>query len=176
MDMMIDLETLGTSSNAVVTQLGWALFDPKGNEGVYESGGVHLEVQQQIDHGLSIDWDTIKWWMRQTSDAREVLVSSVRSSVTTELVALSDKYIRRECSGVWSHGSNFDITIMENLYRRCGMKAPWGFRSIRDTRTLFSIAGDSLVWPKNRGKHIAEFDAIAQAIAVQRAFKIIERK
>lgn len=58
---------------------------------------------------------------------------------------------------------------MESLYRTFDRKIPWGFRTPRDTRTLFALVPDEPM-VKNPLKHSAERDAIAQAQTVQNVY------
>ena len=170
---MIDLETLSTSYNAVVTQIGYATFDPFAEvEGVIASNAFYLDPQPQMDRGLKMDWDTIKWWMSQDNAAREKF-QNLTTPLAEAVAPLFD--IGSMLAGVWSHGACFDVPILENLIQ-VGLKkkAPWDFRKVRDTRTLFELAGPALTWPENPIKHSAEHDALAQAITVQRAYKLIK--
>ena len=71
-------------------------------------------------------------------------------------------------SNVWSHGSIFDIVIVENICRHFQQAVTWKFWEVRDTRTLFDLANIEV---KIQGKHNALTDAIAQSKAVQTAYK-----
>lgn len=74
---------------------------------------------------------------------------------------------------VWSNGAGFDIVAMESAWRQLGMNIPWTYWSVRDTRTLFEVAGVSLKDKKykTRTTHKAVEDAEHQAIVVQDAYK-----
>jgi hypothetical protein len=174
---MIDLETLSTTATAAVSQLGYALFDPD-LDGIGPTGCFHLDIDAQIKNGLTVEWDTISWWMNQSAEAREKMTSPLLNRVLPSAVLnfLSDLFLNTTITGVWSHGSTFDLVIIENLFRKAQRKAPWSHKIIRDTRTLFWLAGPSLVWAKNEVLHSAEHDAIAQALTVQRAVKLIKEK
>ena len=178
-NLMIDLETLSTSPRAVVTQLGWALFDPDAtSEGVVRSGCYHLDVESQIKNGLDMDWSTIEWWLKQDRAAQDLMVNPPsRRMLASEALGLMEQQFPRGIEGVWSHGATFDVVIVENLYRKAGRKPPWAHHDIRDTRTLFWLTGkERLVCSKNALKHSAEHDAVAQAITVQRAVKIMRNQ
>jgi exodeoxyribonuclease VIII len=68
---------------------------------------------------------------------------------------------------VWSHGSNFDIVILENAYKAIGQAAWWKYSNVRDTRTLFDLAEHKYV---SKGGHDALDDAMRQAEAVAYAY------
>ena len=66
----------------------------------------------------------------------------------------------------WSHGSIFDIAMLDDLYRQLNKVTPWHeFWRIRDTRTLFD-QGFYHDMPKG-DLHNALADAKRQAIGVQ---------
>jgi 3' exoribonuclease, RNase T-like len=69
---------------------------------------------------------------------------------------------------VWSHGSNFDTVILENAYRLIGGSPWWDYKNVRDTRTLFDVAGCTYT---AKGGHDALEDARNQAEAVQKAYQ-----
>lgn len=177
MHLMIDLETLSTAPTAVVTQLGWCLFDPRA-ENVQAYGCLYLNPDVQIKNGLTVDWGTIAWWLKQDEASRSLMARPTLGVIlpSEALVAVTRLFEARDVDGVWSHGACFDVAIVENLYRRANVRVPWDFRQVRDTRTLFWLAGPSLIWAKNDQKHSAEADAVCQALTVQRAIKLIDAR
>jgi len=75
---------------------------------------------------------------------------------------------------VWSNGATFDCVVMENAWRQVSDKPnpiPWPFYTIRDTRTLYEIAGVKLSDGGHSTSHKAVEDAERQAIVVQKAYK-----
>jgi len=72
------------------------------------------------------------------------------------------------CEAFWSHGSIFDIAIIEDIYRQLNRTPPWSFWQIRDTRTIFDLGFDPDM-PKG-GKHDALQDAIRQSVGVQNIY------
>lgn len=171
--LMIDLETLSTENNAIVTQLGWAMFDPSASE-VAKSGVFHLNIGEQVKRGLDMSWDTVSWWFEQDEEARRNMVRKERISVDHALNNFSGAVADFQIvAGVWSHGAMFDLVVLANLYKAFDRKVPWNFRLARDTRTLFALAGKDFIVTPNPRKHLAEQDAIFQAYGVQRACRII---
>lgn len=168
MHLMIDLETLDTRPTAAFAQLGWALFDPNGS-GVQGSGCFFVDVKSCQHHGLTIDWETVQWWMRQDEKARELMqrkgepVSKVLLDFATKVIQLDN------LEGVWAHGASFDTPILHNAYAAIGMRAPWTHKICFDTRTLFMLKKPT--WGNNTLKHSAEADAINQVVAVQSSYQ-----
>lgn len=170
MHLMIDLETLGTNPNCVVTQIGWALFDPKAQDMITESGCFYLSPAEQIKRGRSVTWDTIAWWLGQNEHARNKMANSqTAESVTETLGNFINNFDWATIEGVWGHGATFDITIMEDLLYDYAYKSPWKYNAVRDTRTLFALRSHDKL-PKSEMSHDAEEDAIVQAKHVQKIY------
>lgn len=162
--MMIDIETLDTATTAVVTQVGWCIFD---RESVDSPVEMALDIDEQLRKGRTVRADTLKWWMQQPDIARQKVFDPedvyTTAYLTTRLkMILSNGTI--EC--VWSHGPAFDIATLKSLL---GVE-PWDFRTLRDTRTLAMLA-PSAHKPAPLTKHSAGDDAHAQAQWVQNMWR-----
>lgn len=170
MHVMIDLETLGTSVDAAITQFGMAVFNLPGPRLIPEYKGFQWNFDP-THQGRRIDWSTIKWWMGQSDEARLAFIKETKDELQTFLPVLRGLFDWDKVEGVWSHGATFDISIMTHAFEQQGLKTPWRHRAIRDTRTIFWLAGyeEEKSMPKKNSR-IASEDAIAQAIAVQDAY------
>ena len=168
MDVMLDLETLGTRPEAVVVTLGAVKFNPYDQEdpgpGIY----MRLDADEQIALGREVREDTMLWWMKQAEDVREeALGDGPRTDLATMYHDLNKFLVGVE--NIWCQGPAFDIVILENLYRQLVKPVPWQFWQIRDSRTLLSSLGDPR--EKNKaGLHNALEDCVSQAEAVQFVF------
>ena len=169
MDIMLDIETLATSPDAVVLTFGAIKFDPF-NPSIQMSDGIYfrINVDEQIDLDRRVDEGTVAWWGTQSAEVREEALGE------TDRVSLEDftKALNKFVVGatrIWAQGPVFDIVILENLYRQIGKPAPWQYYAIRDSRTLLKALGDD----RKGGAllHNAMADAVSQAEAVQSAVK-----
>ena len=166
--VMLDLETLGTRPECVILTLGAVKFNPYTLE--EPTGGLYLrmDADEQIAKGREVQEDTLQWWMNQAEDIREEALGE-EGRVSVEQMY---KELNKICVGVqniWAQGPVFDIVILENLYRQLGLPCPWQFWQIRDSRTLLSSLGDPR--EKNKaGLHNALEDCVSQAQAVQFVF------
>lgn len=177
MDIMLDLESLGTRPDCVILTLGAVKFDPYTVDGFGEGLYFRIDVDEQTALGRAVQDDTLEWWMRQAEDVREEALGEQGRIGLEEMYRKLNKF----CVGVeniWAQGPVFDIAILENLYRQCGWPTPWQFWQIRDSRTLFGVHGDPR--EKNKaGLHNALEDCISQAQGVQeiyRSLKLEKRK
>ena len=165
--VMIDIETLGRHADSCILSLGAILFDPfSGNElDIFET---NVDLVSCQNEGMLIDADTVLWWLRRSKDAQEALLKNPRP-VRDTLEEFSNWYTKIHASRVWAHGANFDPVLLEHAYRRLGMKPPFAYDTIRDTRTLFEIAGYHYE-QKQKTAHIALADARDQVKAVQASY------
>jgi len=170
--LMVDLETLATTPNAAILSIGAVTFDPNSNN-IYDTfyHRVDLESLEILD--TFIDDNTIDWWSRQDKAAQEEAFNPEgRIDIST---VINDFY--KFCMGsnkFWSHGSTFDIIILEHYFRELKKPYPWKFWEVRDTRTLFDLGMDPEMPQAN--KHHALEDALRQATGVQNMFRKLGRK
>ena len=183
MEIMLDLETLGTTPGSVVMSIGAAAFDLyKGFQG--RTFHAHVELQPQLDMGMTVSGSTIGWWLGQSDMARFGQTNAKR---VTPLVALAEfgLWLRAtrtsETEGIWAHGLNFDLPIIEALYFRLAAAGntvvpPWSYRAGRDTRTLFGLANKKMgdFGTDNPVAHDALQDAIYQAQETSECFKYLQ--
>ena len=137
-NFMIDLETLSTKSNAVICSVGIIEFNIETGQNISSFYQV-VDIQSCIDLGMNVEGDVIKWWFSQTEQARlELCKESKPLQVVLKLI---NDYMGTDYNNniVWSNGSCFDITILENAFEKCKLISPWVFRNIRDVRTVVSL-------------------------------------
>lgn len=170
--LMCDLETLATTPNAAILSLGAVTFDPNSEE-IYESFYKKICLDSLINFDHFIDDETIKWWGNQSKAAQDEAFSQ-DGRTDIELVLNEFYKFCQGCTAFWSHGSSFDLVILEHYFRQIKKPAPWNFWQLRDTRTLFDLGFDPEM-PKDNLHHALE-DARRQAIGVQNIFNKLNRK
>lgn len=164
---MVDLETLAVSPRSVILTLGAVHFDPYGS-GYTDSIYFRFNLDDQDKLGREIDPNTLDWWAKQDVKIMEEAFSSDDRVSLSEAVDRFHKFAWG-CSAFWSHGSAFDLVILEDLYKQIGRTPPWNFWQLRDTRTIFDLGVDPEM-PKE-SKHDALQDAIRQSVGVQNVYK-----
>jgi hypothetical protein len=171
--VMIDLETLGIKSNAVILSIGAVQFDLKGNIKKRFHQGIHID--SCLERGLQVDGSTIEWWLKQSKENTEKLLAVPRQSLVGVLDELTKcfKLLDKEKICVWSHGSDFDIVLLENAYKACSRDTWWKYSHVRDTRTLFDLANYKY---KAIGSHDALEDAMNQVEAVVKAYQQLNQR
>lgn len=174
LDLMIDLETLDTSPNCVILSIGIVTFDPKG-EDIVEHWELKPTIEDQTEiHNRIINDDTLRWWSEQSPAAlEEAFTENGRISFRECMEQLYK--IGWQKRAVWSHGASFDVVACETAMRQTLTEypnpIPWSFWTVRDTRTLYEIAGVSLKDGGYTTTHKAVEDAERQALIVQKAYR-----
>ena len=165
---MIDIETLSTRPNAAVLSIGAVLFDFK-NLTIGDLFIQSIDMEQAVGH---VDLGTVKWWMKQSDDARRD-ASSGKFSPTQVLTALAEwieaEMVEKKSRCMWGNGASFDLVILESQYRAVGIDTPWDFWGHRCYRTIKSLYPNVEADPRRGTHHNALDDAIFQ---VEHLFKI----
>lgn len=192
--VMIDLETMGTRSDAAIVQIGAVEFDPLinlvGPPGAQATtlpfGGFEQSVslQSSIIAGGTVDQSTIDWWRRAPATARLSIQTDTRPLVDV-LHAFLRWFPPGEYTRVWAHGAAFDLPILENALRAFNLTPPWSYKYVRDTRTLFDFATasgwqfgsyifGSLKWPQRLQGGWAKLGFLEPNRTIARPSKIFE--
>ena len=164
MDVMIDLETLGTASDTVVLSIGAVEFDVKTKK-LGRTFYCELPIQSQINMGRSITAATLNWWMKQEGSAQAVLDAAMSCKDNLD-VLVNDFHTFLGTSrplSVWGNGATFDISILESLFKDVNLKAPWAFTHVMDLRTFRRFVAKGKKVEVAGVKHNALDDSIAQA-------------
>ena len=170
--LMVDMETMAVSPNAVVLSLGAVHFDPYGT-GYSDSLYFRIDIDDQDALGREVDPNTITWWYSQPP---EIMEEAFSPKDRIPLVEAMDRFHKFAwgCSAFWSHGATFDLVILESIYCQLNKPLPWNYWQLRDTRTLFDLGHDPDM-PQG-SKHDALQDAIRQSVGVQNIYRKLNIK
>ncbi len=187
--VMVDLETMGLKHNTQILTVGAVAFDPFATDlydKVYTQDGqaeINLDAvinahpdffYRRVDKDsyklpgiFTTDKSTEQWWENQNDQARYEAKDAPDRVLLDQ--ALMD--FRKWFPGnhVWSHGSTFDVIILNHAMGYYNITTPWTYSKVRDTRTLYKFTGVQV--PTFARKHHALYDAFYQAVAVQAAYK-----
>lgn len=134
--LMLAIETMGNQSYASIISIGALEFDIEtGVTGKEFYADVSL--QSCIDLGLTISASTIKWWLRQSDNARLQFANAETTPILEVLSKFSD-FCNKEYE-IWGNSARFDCGILQNAYDKANAPIPWDFRKERCVRTLVSF-------------------------------------
>lgn len=138
-DVMLDLETLATDSQAVVLSLGAVYFDENSTGETFYG---RPNIDSQIKNGRSISGATLRWRMSQSKEAQAVFADEGLNvwAVLEDFrwFLTKDSRTKNEKVRVWGNGSDFDNVILGTLFNMADIEVPWSFRNNRCYRTLTS--------------------------------------
>lgn len=172
--IMLDIETLSTRPGAVILAAAFVRFSDEA------SMTLNLSIPDQQALGLEIDEQTYNWWCDQEAKHPGAWAAATSNP---QPLAVALPYIAQWLAWatpegnplIWCHGATFDAPLLGEVFRRAGVPCPWLFWNIRDTRTLYDLAGinnkDFAVPPP----HIALNDAVGQVRAANAALSVLAR-
>lgn len=168
---MVDIETMASSSDAVVVSIGSIEFDPFSDYiNLDDAFAYNLDIFSQS--GRKVSAPTMDWWMKQD---RKIWEKCRENPIHVNLV-LSNLLKHWNYGNdilVWAKGPDFDCTILIDLCTWAGIKPPLYRRNTRDVRTAIWLGKQrGITFPERlEDAHIALNDAIYQAKVVQACLK-----
>lgn len=154
MNVMVDLETLGTANNSVIISMGAVAFDNEGN--TLSTFYRRIDPQSCVDAGLKVDVSTVMWWMKQSDAAR----AAFNEKGVPLQIALEEFYLWfPEDACLWGNGATFDNVLLTNAYKALGMKTPWPYWGDRCYRTVKALYPEIAAGPFEGAAHNALDDA-----------------
>lgn len=151
-NVMIDIETLSTHTDAVVIEIAAVEFNKVTGE-IGEIYHERIKNEEWFTLKRHIDPSTLKWWLQQSEEARNNLTESREDDNNIfDAMGLLTAFVSR-CDNpnyekdkdertvtVWGNGSTFDITILQNLYEQINIyPIPWKFWAVNDVRTIVAL-------------------------------------
>lgn len=143
--MMIDIETLGTSRNAVITQIGACYFDRNTGD-IGDTFLVNIRIQDCLDNGLEVDAGSIKFWFEQGHQ------DFLEAPVDLSKALGQFKTFCKKNSLVWAHAT-FDFPIIANAYKVIKQSLPYAYKNTRDIRTLVDLSNIAYKRYPRKGTH-----------------------
>lgn len=187
MHLMIDFETLGTGADSIVVSMGAVGFNKAGIicEKLFE-----FDLLDQQILGRSFTASTLKWFMKQSDQARAVFNSENKKLKIAEffgeferfcLDGLQSQNERFDELKPWGNGANFDISILEDMYRRHHTLRdegiPWKFWNVTCFRTFNLLTKCKDMHKRPQGTHHSALDdARYQANCVLAFYKVQQIK
>ncbi len=139
LNVMLDLETMSTASNAAIVSIGavkFSLNDDAPNP-IVDTFYCTVDAKSCAALGLEISKATVEWW---ASQPREVM-DSLRHNAIPLKKALTDfsKWYGSKSLPTWGCGASFDNVIIANAYEAAGLIRPWKYWHDRCYRTMKEI-------------------------------------
>ena len=188
LDIMVDLETLGTEADAVILSIGAVVFDLEAGgmlpayDGDPRSHTFYAVLDIDSQPRRHISGGTIAWWMAQTEAARAVFFGNKNNGnqaskawhypARSALISfgswvqqvVADARVPPGDLRVWSNGADFDLPMLAHACRSFNVTLPWPPYAGRCYRTYKNLPGARAIKVERSGEHHnALDDAIYQA-------------
>ena len=151
-NLYFDIETLSTSSEAVVLSAAILWFDLENDQNIeYEellnrALFVKFEIKEQALKGRKISRSTIEWWKNQSEEARKMsFIPSSYDVSGLEGLELLTQYANTHLDKngfAWQRG-NFDSMIIESMYRAYDLEPFIRYNKWMETRTFIRLTKDT---------------------------------
>ena len=165
MDIMIDIETVGTGPDACILTIAAQTFDPNALGYLPQDYYARVDIDSQPNR--EVDDATVEWWATQPQEAQdEAFGEEGRIPLKQALEELSKLCFH--CNLTWANGTTFDMVILENAYKQEQLPLPWRFWNVRDARTVYSLSPDL---PKPKASHHALEDCKRQIDLLQQTLQ-----
>jgi DNA polymerase III epsilon subunit-like protein len=137
MQIMIDLETLGTKPGCVITTLAAVLFEPDSGK-ILKEFCANIDLKSSMNAGLVTEPDTVKWWLTQKPEILKLMFEDTEDleKVLKDFSKWFNKWRSGEALTVWGNSSTFDLSILDAAYRKVDIKTPWVYKEERCYRTI----------------------------------------
>lgn len=179
--LSVDIETLDVVPTAVPLSIGAVIYDPYEEDSFEDlrrrAFYVNIDRADAERHGCTTSESTLAWWKQQSTAAWDAL--QVNPKPLREALQAFIKYVEDHSSmisAIVAKSPSFDCVILQSAMRAVGLRWPWPFYIERDHRTWMDAAFPQYYKPdflNGRVAHDARDDAVAQAMDVQRAVKVL---
>ena len=166
MNVMLDLETLGTKPGCAILAIGMVAFEW---DRVLPTTFYHeINTRSCLVAGLTIDPETEKWWRERDGNQLIHRASFVTTPPLAAVLVAAKAWIELqgplEQTLVWGNGADFDLPILAHAYTVCGFGgAPWLPYAGRCYRTLKNLRPEIKI-VRQGDHHNALDDARSQAV------------
>ena len=149
--IMIDLETLGKTTDAVVTELSAVAFKVTGE--IVSDFSVFISKEDQVtNYGRTICPETIAWWESQTAEARKIQEDGAKEAVPLLIAMMKfEEWVQRTNANfhsnvqelpspiAWGNGISFDLGKIHSMMETNDMSVPWDYWAEADVRTIHKL-------------------------------------
>ena len=135
--VMLDVETLGNSSNYIVTQISMVPFNIKSGAAADKKDcfSRYISIEDSIDNGLRVESNTLMWWLNNNIDVFRCQLSGV-GSISDVMIDMSN-FISTYCdeSNFWATAV-LDYQSINCLSSIAGISSPIPYKNRMCARTI----------------------------------------
>lgn len=167
--IILDIETLSRSQNAVITEIGLIAFDRKTLQ-VTDTLLIFPGFFPQIEAGRHLCNETVQFHRKLGTLPREVGDKPIEQAH----LHLSEFMLKHQPASLWIHGKDFDVPKLETLFTSIGQPLPWKHYQVHCARDAWHLAFPDETKREKRA-HDALGDCIATLRDLTRSLKTLDR-
>jgi hypothetical protein len=141
-NIMIDIETLSSDSNALILSICAVVFNIETGE-IGKHTYIEIDINDSLKYNFNISGDTLQWWLKQSNAARKLIHSPNNAFKVKDALEILSKFLKDngslEDTLLWGNPSKFDLGILEDAYKILNLKVPWKYVNERCVRTLSNL-------------------------------------
>jgi len=179
--IMVDIETGDTKSTALIRSIGACEFDLLTGK-IGKKFYINIDWDSCLYAGLTVSQDTMEWWEKQSTQAKEIFNTPPPVPLEIGLLELSTWYdLLRGKPDVWYNPATFDGEILTNAYAAVGYKFfhHWSKETCLKSvlKTITALTGFKKTNIPFMGvRHNALDDAVYQATYLAAGYKQVHDK
>ena len=156
---MIDIETLGTTMNAIIAEVGIVISEPGKDDFLLH---LTLDWREQEQLGRGADVYTLLWWSQKDRISKFAELGKRQNLNRQRLAESLDMicFYLRDCDELWANSPTFDLAIINSLLQQA-IKAKLSYKAEMDFRTARKLHPD-VPYDYPEDAHDALADAQAQ--------------
>ena len=139
-DVMVDIETLGTKADSTIIQISAIAFDIKTGKHLSKFDAI-ADIEKNED--MKVDGSTIKWWLNTDKQLLAELINKGEKSsnaillnfygwLHTLTMDMKDVYL-------WGNGILFDNKMIQHQLEAIGKEYPIFYKNDRDVGTIVDL-------------------------------------
>lgn len=178
-NIMLDLETLGTKPGCKILAIGATVF---GGDSRVKYNDFEVYIYRNLQGSLIEESSTLIWWETQDQEAKDRVLNNNSVILLEEALQMFTEWVMNvsQTAGVpapsirvWGNAASFDCKILEAAYREFGAIPPWSYRSEMCYRTWKNLFPEIEPDPFQGVKHTPLADAQFQAAHAEKIAKAL---
>jgi hypothetical protein len=141
-DIMTDIETLGTDADSTIFQISAIAFNIETGEQIQEFNQI-ADISKN-ENEIKVTGSTLQWWLQTNKELFNSLLNGGEYSSEEVLRNFHDwisQFENEENSiYLWGNGILFDNKMIKHQMESIGLIYPISYKNDRDVRTLLELA------------------------------------
>lgn len=143
-DIMTDIETLGTNSDSTIIQISAIAFDLNTGKHISEFNRIADITENKR---MNVTGSTIVWWLNTNKELLTDLLNKGEGTSEHLLTSFNDWLLELSLKGelhLWGNGILFDNKMIQHQLENIGLKYPIHYKNDRDVRTIVDLVSAKL--------------------------------